>query len=95
MKMGNCSECGKKLRFFGGYRHPMRGKKYLVCSDCFDSITKSIEFYKKCLFKGRRNHKNECYFWDSEKKECKNKKSFLKINTKKKISEIFSQKTGK
>jgi len=83
IKMGNCSECGKKLRFWKGYRHLVLGEKYLVCSDCFDVIDKSIEFYNKCLFEGRQNHKNECYFWDSEKNKCKNEKYFKNMNQKK------------
>ena len=62
VKMGNCSECGKKLRFWDGYRHPILGKKYLLCSNCYDLIDKSLEFYNKCLFEGRENHKKECYF---------------------------------
>jgi hypothetical protein len=90
--MGNCSECGKKLRFFEAHRHPIRGEKYLVCSDCFDVIKKSIEFYNTCLFEGRQNHRKECYFWDSEKKECKNEQYYKKMNKKKKNSKILSSK---
>ena len=63
IKMGNCSECGKKLRFREGYRHPVLGEKYLVCSDCFDVIDKSIEFYNKCLFEGRQKHKKAVHFY--------------------------------
>jgi hypothetical protein len=81
--MRRCSECGKKLRVFEGYRHPLRGKKYLVCSNCFDIIMKSIIFYNKCLFKGRENHKKECFFWDKEKNRCRNEEYFKKKNSKK------------
>jgi hypothetical protein len=31
-----CFECNKKLGFFEGYRHPILGKKDLLCSACFD-----------------------------------------------------------
>jgi len=82
--MGNCSECGKKLRFWQGYTHPIKGEKYLICNNCFDYINESREFFKKCLFEGRQNHKNECYFWDSENKKCKNEKYFKNMNEKKK-----------
>ena len=88
--MGNCTECGKKLRFWEGYRHPVRGKEYLVCSNCFDVIAKGIKFYNKCLFEGRQNHKNECYFWDSENNRCKNEKYFKNMNEKKNNSENVS-----
>jgi len=78
--MKNCSECGKKLRFFEGYIHPILGKKYLICKKCLDFINRSMGFYKKCLFEGRQNHKKECYFWDARKKKCKNEKYFKKFN---------------
>lgn len=85
-----CCECGKKLHFFGCYQHPLKGKKYVVCRQCFDLIDKSIEFYNRCLFQGRQNHKNECYFWDKEKNKCKNEEYFKTINKKKKNQENIS-----
>ncbi len=81
--MGNCSEGGKKLRFWEGYRHSILGKKYLLCSNCYDLMDKSLEFYNKCLFEGRENHKKEYYFWDSEKNRCRNEEYFKNINKKK------------
>jgi hypothetical protein len=42
-----CEECGKKLGFFEGYRHPAMGKEYLLCSSCFDVIDKSVEEWCK------------------------------------------------
>ena len=76
LKKSTCYECGKKLRFFEGYRHPIQGKNFLVCGNCFNKITMGIGFFNKCLFEGRQNHKNECYFWDAEKKKCKNENYF-------------------
>lgn len=81
VNMKNCNECGKKLRFFEGYAHPIFGKKYFLCTKCFDFISRSMKFYRKCLFEGRKNHKKECYFWDSKTKNCKNEKYFNKINS--------------
>ncbi|GAI81199.1 unnamed protein product [marine sediment metagenome] len=46
-------------------------------------MDKSLEFYNKCLFEGRENHKKECYFWDSEKNRCRNEEYFKNINKKK------------
>lgn len=77
--MRNCCECGKKLRFSEGYIHPINGRKYFVCTDCFNKIDKSMEFYRKCLLEGRQNHKNECFFWDSKNKRCKNEKIFKNL----------------
>jgi hypothetical protein len=88
--MVNCCECGKKLRFFDGYRHPIQGKKTLICKNCFEKISKSIEFYNICLFEGRQNHKNECYFWDVEKKKCKNENYFKNSKDNEKRKHILS-----
>jgi len=93
--MGNCSECGKKLRFYEGYIHPLRGKKYVVCSACFDTIMKGIVFYNTCLFKGRENHKKECYFWDTQTKRCRNETYFQASKKKKDIKEKIMKKGGK
>ena len=42
-----CEECGKKLGFFEGYRHPTMGKEYLLCGGCFNVIDKSVEEWRK------------------------------------------------
>lgn len=59
--------------------HLINGKKYFVFTDCFNKIDKSVEFYRKYLFKGRQNHKKECFFWDSKNKGCKNEKIFKNL----------------
>lgn len=38
----NCAECGKKLGILSGYKHPVKGKKYAVCGDCFNTIDDSV-----------------------------------------------------
>jgi hypothetical protein len=45
--MEKCHECGKKQGFMGGYRHPTLGKKYHLCSSCFDKIYQSVENYRE------------------------------------------------
>lgn len=40
--MKRCKECGKKLSFFGGFRHPIHGRNSLICSNCFDVVHDSI-----------------------------------------------------
>ena len=44
--MKNCYECGKELKFWEGYSHPVLGKKELVCSKCFDILEESMEKYR-------------------------------------------------
>jgi len=93
--MSSCSECGKKLRLYEGYIHPLRGKKYLVCRACFEYITQGIAFYNTCLFEGRENHKKECYFWDAQTKRCRNEAYFQSRKKKKEIKEKIMKKGGK
>lgn len=45
-----CSECGKKLGFLEGYRHPVDGKKKCVCGKCWDKIEKSEKKYCNFIF---------------------------------------------
>jgi len=40
--MNECSECGKKMGLLEGYRHPTMGKKYLLCSSCFNQVEESV-----------------------------------------------------
>jgi len=47
--MHECIECGKKLGFIEGYRHPVMGKDYLVCRNCFDTISASVEKYQEFI----------------------------------------------
>jgi len=45
-----CSDCGKKLGAFEGFRHPVDGKKKCVCGKCWDKIEKSEEEYSDFIF---------------------------------------------
>jgi hypothetical protein len=53
--MKACEECGEKISLFGSYQHPTLGKRHIVCSPCFDSISASVaqwaEFVKINSFK--------------------------------------------
>ncbi len=42
-------ECGKKLGFIEGYRHPTKGKENLLCSQCFDSVNENVEKYREFI----------------------------------------------
>ena len=43
IKMSNCEECGKKLGFIEGYRHPTLGRKHHLCGSCFDQVSESVK----------------------------------------------------
>jgi hypothetical protein len=73
--MVNCSKFGKKLRFSAGHNHPIQWENHLICRKCFDVINKSIEFYKKCLFEGRQNHKTYVIFGILKIRDAKMKKT--------------------
>jgi len=47
--MKECVECGKKLGIIEGYRHPTMGKDHLLCSNCFDIVSESVERYKEFI----------------------------------------------
>lgn len=44
--MKQCEECGKKLRLLKGYRHPILGKDFNLCSSCFDKVSDSVNRWK-------------------------------------------------
>ena len=52
-----CSECGKKLGFFEGYRHPVEGKKKCVCGKCWDKLEKSEAKYCSFVMNAFKNGK--------------------------------------
>ena len=47
--MKTCYVCGKKLKFWQGYYHPVLGKKEVVCSKCFKSVECSLEKYRNFI----------------------------------------------
>ena len=49
--MIKCNICGKKLKFWNGYYHPILGKKVIVCSKCFDNLNESIDRYREFILK--------------------------------------------
>jgi hypothetical protein len=48
-KMKKCVECGKNVGFFQSYRHPVRGKDYYICNDCYDKISASVDQYREFI----------------------------------------------
>ena len=60
-------ECGRKLGFLKGYRHPTMGKKHLLCSNCFDHVQESVEQWREVVlyysnFLNNNNAKNNHHF---------------------------------
>jgi len=48
--MVDCEECGNKLGFLEGYRHPALGTRFLVCGKCFIKVEEDMERWSKfCL----------------------------------------------
>lgn len=45
--MKECEECGKKLGVFHGYIHPTLGKDYLLCSECYDKVSESVDQWRE------------------------------------------------
>ncbi len=72
--MVECNECGKKLGFVAGYRHPTRGKKYLVCSTCFDNVNESVKQWREFILPYNNYFKNNT----SENNGHFNMKNYLK-----------------
>jgi hypothetical protein len=42
-------ECGRKLGFFEGYRHPTMGSKQTLCSSCYNVVSESIEKWSEAV----------------------------------------------
>ena len=55
-----CSECGKKIGIFSGYRHPIFGWNKCVCKTCFQKIDESEEKYRNFISQSLI-HKNGCW----------------------------------
>ena len=47
--MKECIDCGKKLGIVEGYCHPTKGKDYVLCSNCFDTVSASVEKYREFI----------------------------------------------
>ena len=62
--MKRCEDCGKKLRLIESYRHPIKGKDFLLCSSCFDTVQESIFKWREAnlpyvgFFKNNSSKKN-------------------------------------
>jgi hypothetical protein len=59
-KMVDCDECGKTLGMFHGYSHPTMGKKYTLCSTCYNQVNESVMQWKEFVlsYNGFFNNKN-------------------------------------
>ena len=53
--MIKCSECGKNLNVLEGLRHPVEGRKKIVCSNCWNKISDSENRYTSFIL----NHINK------------------------------------
>jgi len=39
----NCAECETKLGLLSGYKHPIKGKKHIVCGHCFEVVNAEVD----------------------------------------------------
>lgn len=54
-KMVACVECGKRLRFFNGYNHPIFEKKSLVCGPCLLRVDESVARWREFVLSNSFN----------------------------------------
>lgn len=55
-----CYECGKELKFWERYCHPVLGSNIVVCGKCFEILEESLEIYRSFIlseFKNERQNK--------------------------------------
>jgi hypothetical protein len=71
--MKTCYVCGKKLKFWQGYYHPVLGKKEVVCSKCFKSVECSLEKYRNFILSEFKYKKSKRHI---EKKDSELKTNF-------------------
>ena len=45
--MKKCTECGKELSLLEGHHNPSFGKRWLLCSNCYDKIEEKKRIKKK------------------------------------------------
>jgi hypothetical protein len=66
--MKKCEDCGKTLGILTGYSHPTMGKSHLLCSNCFDQVSASVEEWKEFVISNSFNngHSNNSR-WNLEK----------------------------
>ncbi len=66
-KMVKCVECGRKVKAFRSYRHPTKGRQYIVCRDCYDYVNESVNKWKEVVmpyteyFKKTTSNKSTSY----------------------------------
>jgi len=56
--MNKCYECGKNLKFWEGFIHPIIGGKKYVCSDCYDTLDQRMKKYRGTIIREINKEKN-------------------------------------
>ncbi len=72
--MKKCFECGKELKFWEGYHHPVLGQKELVCWKCFEKVESSVEEYRRFILDSFKREEQKVAL-----ENIKNKSRFLNI----------------
>jgi hypothetical protein len=91
--MGECIECRKNLGILEGYRHPVKGKDFLLCRKCFDTIFESIEEYQEFVSPYIGYFNKEPSTIDNVQKVTENiTKNIKKIQNR--VNNLWSNKTN-
>jgi hypothetical protein len=53
-----CEECGRKLGFVKGYKHPTLGRGHCLCSPCFDQVSESVAKWREFVLSNTFNIKS-------------------------------------
>lgn len=89
--MRKCMECGKNLGIFEGYRHPTMGKDYLLCGNCFDTISISVDKWSNFIVPYVEFFNKE----SSKIDDIQNIRKFITKNVKNKLNYILLNKSDK
>ena len=78
--MKKCFECGKELKFWEGYSHPILGHEELVCWKCFEKVENSVEEYRRFVLDSL-NREEQKVALDNIKNESRFKNIWNKLKT--------------
>jgi len=71
--MVHCEECRKKLGISHGYKHPALGKRFPVCSNCFDIVSGNMDKWSKfCLSDSYNAESRKIYLREEWNKSLSN-----------------------
>ena len=71
--MVHCEECRKKLGILQGYKHPALGKRFPVCRNCYNIVSRNMEKWSKfCLSDSYNAESHKIYIQEEWNKNLSN-----------------------